>query len=60
MNFRSKERLDVAKLAAQFGGGGHTRAAGARLAAPWDQAVTAVLAAALADLPPRRVFDAIR
>jgi phosphoesterase RecJ-like protein len=59
VNFRSKERLDVAKLAAQFGGGGHTRAAGARLAAPWDQAVTAVLAAALAALSPRGVSGAI-
>ncbi len=50
VNFRSKARLDVAKLAAQFGGGGHTRAAGARLAAPWDAAVATVLAAATAAL----------
>lgn len=31
VSFRSKERLDVSKLAACFGGGGHVRAAGCRI-----------------------------
>lgn len=46
VNFRSKERLDVAALASQFGGGGHTRAAGARTKGTWDEVVRGVLAAA--------------
>jgi bifunctional oligoribonuclease and PAP phosphatase NrnA len=32
VSFRSKHGLDVAALAARFGGGGHERAAGARIA----------------------------
>jgi phosphoesterase RecJ-like protein len=50
VNFRSKRHLDVAALAAQFGGGGHARAAGARLHGPWDQEVPRVVAAAVAAL----------
>lgn len=55
VNFRSKQVLDVAALAAQFGGGGHARASGARPAGPWDQVVARVIAAtraALAAAPP--------
>lgn len=40
LNFRSRLWLDVAKIAEQFGGGGHARAAGARVQGEWD-AVTA-------------------
>jgi bifunctional oligoribonuclease and PAP phosphatase NrnA len=52
VNFRSKEHLDVAALAAQFGGGGHARAAGARIRGAWDDVVAQVLAATEAALAP--------
>ncbi|HNO76901.1 MAG TPA: bifunctional oligoribonuclease/PAP phosphatase NrnA [Phycisphaerae bacterium] len=42
-SFRSKGRVDVAKLAASFGGGGHVRAAGARIEAPLEKAKLMVL-----------------
>jgi len=38
-NFRSKREIDVADLARRYGGGGHTRAAGARLHGGWDRVV---------------------
>ncbi len=50
VNFRSKRRLDVSALAAQYGGGGHARAAGARLTGPWEQVVPPVIQAAVAAL----------
>jgi phosphoesterase RecJ-like protein len=34
VSFRSKGAVDVASLAVTFGGGGHSRAAGARIAQP--------------------------
>lgn len=46
VSFRSKT-ADVARLAEQFGGGGHIRAAGATLAGPLDAARDRVVAAAL-------------
>ncbi|AHV97817.1 DHH family phosphoesterase [Paenibacillus sabinae] len=42
-SFRSAGKVDVAALAQIFGGGGHTRAAGAKLDLPLDQAVSLVL-----------------
>lgn len=39
VNLRSRARLDVAEFARRFGGGGHARAAGARLRGGWDQVV---------------------
>lgn len=45
ISFRSKpgtNAVNVADLAGQFGGGGHARAAGAKLTAPIDQAVRQV------------------
>lgn len=39
VNFRSKGGLDVAEMARRFGGGGHARAAGARVVGSWDQVV---------------------
>jgi phosphoesterase RecJ-like protein len=54
VNFRSKSTLDVAALAARFGGGGHARAAGARPVGEWDEIVPRVIAetiAALGSLP---------
>jgi len=50
VNLRSKQTLDVAELAARFGGGGHQRAAGARPSGCWEEVVTAVTAAAVAAL----------
>jgi phosphoesterase RecJ-like protein len=43
-NFRSKRLLDVSALASRFGGGGHARAAGARLHGEWDKVVPRVIA----------------
>ena len=45
-----QETERVAALAARFGGGGHTRAAGARLRGAWDQVVPTVTAEAVAAL----------
>ena len=44
VNFRSKRRLDVAQLAARYGGGGHARAAGARPNGAWDSVVPRIVA----------------
>ena len=44
VNFRSKRELDVSALARRFGGGGHARAAGARLRGEWDSVVPRVIA----------------
>jgi phosphoesterase RecJ-like protein len=43
VNFRSKSRLDVSRIAQRFGGGGHARAAGARIRGGWDQIVAQVI-----------------
>jgi phosphoesterase RecJ-like protein len=54
VSFRSQERVDVARIAEQFGGGGHRLASGAIIDAPLDIARSRVLAAvgaALAALP---------
>jgi phosphoesterase RecJ-like protein len=45
VSLRSRERVDVSRLAAGFGGGGHVRAAGATLAQPMAAARRAVLEA---------------
>lgn len=42
-SLRSKHTIDVSKLAAQFGGGGHVRAAGASVNKPIDQVIKEVL-----------------
>ena len=54
VSFRSRERVDVARVAEQFGGGGHRLASGAILAGTLDEARARVLAAVTAalDLPP--------
>ncbi|MGB9919474.1 MAG: DHH family phosphoesterase [Moorellales bacterium] len=46
VGFRSKQVVDVNRLAARFGGGGHRRAAGCRLHLPLEQAVPLVVNAA--------------
>lgn len=44
-SFRSRSSLDVAKLAHQFGGGGHVAAAGALIKKPLDEVVSMLLEA---------------
>ena len=43
ISFRSKHTVDVAKLASDFGGGGHVRAAGASINEPIDTAIGNVI-----------------
>jgi phosphoesterase RecJ-like protein len=45
VSLRSKGGLDVAKFAEQFGGGGHARAAGAKLSTSLDEARDRIVAA---------------
>jgi phosphoesterase RecJ-like protein len=45
VSFRSRARVDVSRVAQRFGGGGHSRAAGARLDDPLADARAAVLQA---------------
>lgn len=47
ISFRSKGQVDCAAFAQQFGGGGHARAAGAKVEAPLQAAFDRILAAAL-------------
>ncbi|MBN1880622.1 MAG: bifunctional oligoribonuclease/PAP phosphatase NrnA [Deltaproteobacteria bacterium] len=47
VSFRSRSNLDVSRVAAQFGGGGHTNASGCTVHMPLDQA-------------KERVFDVVR
>lgn len=46
ISVRSRGSVDAAALCAQFGGGGHLRAAGAEVPLPLDRAIPAVLAVA--------------
>jgi phosphoesterase RecJ-like protein len=50
VNLRSKQDVDVAALAQRFSGGGHARAAGARVAGEFDRVRADVVAAVLAAL----------
>lgn len=50
VSFRSKRAVDVSRLAAAFGGGGHVRAAGCTLPGPVEAVRERVLAAARAAL----------
>ncbi|TWT45232.1 NanoRNase/pAp phosphatase [Phycisphaerae bacterium RAS1] len=52
VNFRSKRELDVAALASRYGGGGHARAAGARLNGTWEAVVPRVVAEAVEAMGP--------
>lgn len=45
VSLRSKGQIDVARFSEQFGGGGHARAAGLKLDAPFQQAHDRVVAA---------------
>lgn len=57
VNLRSKQFVDVSRVAARWGGGGHARAAGCTIQRPLDQARADVVAAAIeavrGGLPPR-------
>jgi len=44
VNLRSKNSFDVSALARRYGGGGHARAAGARLRGKWDEVVPRMVA----------------
>jgi phosphoesterase RecJ-like protein len=50
VSLRSKDTVNVAAVAEAFGGGGHERAAGARMAGPLEAAKAAVTAAVVAAL----------
>jgi phosphoesterase RecJ-like protein len=50
VSFRARSRVDVSKLAEQFGGGGHKLASGAKTAGPLPEVRDRVLAAAVAAL----------
>ena len=50
VSFRSKNSVDVSKLAAQFGGGGHIRAAGCTMYTDLATAIAEVLPKAEAAL----------
>lgn len=45
-SLRSSERIDVSKIAQQFGGGGHARAAGCSFTAAYDEAEALIVNAA--------------
>lgn len=51
VSLRSRAAVDVGQVAAQFGGGGHRRAAGCRLEAPREVVVAQLLAAIEPRLP---------
>lgn len=53
VSFRSRTEVDVAKVAEQFGGGGHKQAAGATLPGPLAQAIQQALAAMRSALESR-------
>ena len=53
VGFRSKERVDVSAVAAEFGGGGHARASGCTLSLPVAQARTLVISRVLEYLRTR-------
>ncbi len=46
VSIRTRDRVDAARLAAEFGGGGHRRAAGIELGVPVDEAERLVLTSA--------------
>ena len=46
VSLRSREGVDVSRIAREFGGGGHVRASGCTVQAPMDEAVRLVLAEA--------------
>jgi len=53
VSFRSKNKVDVAKIALQLGGGGHVNASGCTLTCPLDEAYRIVT-----DLTKKAIFEA--
>jgi bifunctional oligoribonuclease and PAP phosphatase NrnA len=53
VSLRSRDGVDVSRIAARFGGGGHARAAGCRLAGRREDVEGELLAAIAKDLPAR-------
>lgn len=53
ISWRAVPGINVAEVAARFGGGGHAPAAGAEVAGSLDEVESAVLAATRAALPPK-------
>ncbi|MBL8181173.1 MAG: bifunctional oligoribonuclease/PAP phosphatase NrnA [Blastocatellia bacterium] len=51
VSLRSKGDINVAKVAEQFGGGGHKNAAGLRIEGSWDEAETKIVSALKHALP---------
>lgn len=51
VSLRSKGDINVAKVAEQFGGGGHKNAAGLRIEGPWDEAEIKIVEALKYALP---------
>jgi len=56
VSFRSRDSVDVSKIATDFGGGGHTRAAGCTLAMSIDEAQKIVIPAIRQMLMNRRLI----
>ena len=54
VSFRARAGIDVARVAEQFGGGGHRLASGAVIDAPLAEARARVLSAVVAALPERK------
>ncbi len=54
VSFRSKKKLNVGRLAEQFGGGGHAAAAGAIVHAPLNEVREQVLLAVIRAMDPER------
>mgnify|MGYP000778201781 CR=1 FL=1 len=44
VSLRSKEQVDVSKVASYFGGGGHVKAAGCTVEGPAEEAIERILA----------------
>ena len=49
VNLRSKHTIDMSRIAREFGGGGHARASGARIAGPLAQVKQRVVQRLLAE-----------
>ena len=52
-SFRSKSFVDVGKIADEFDGGGHQRAAGCELSRPYDKAIAQLVASAQRRIVPQ-------
>lgn len=62
VSLRSQGQVDVSKLASEFEGGGHSRAAGCRVLMPYLSAITALVHTAqrYIDHPPTRCGDSLK